>query len=329
MSEKKNVVVFGGGNGSAMTLRALKRHRRSFDVSAIVSMSDSGGSSGRLMKEFDTLPAGDILRAVLASSPHSYKEFLKPMFHGARFEGTGKLDSHNLGNLFLVLAEQYSGNFMHAVRALEQAVGSLATAYPSTLVKNDLVAEIEGGETLHGEHAIDRPSPEQRKRIQKVWLEPHVEANPEAIEQMKKADYLIFGPGSLYCSIVASILPKGMFEAISESKAELVYIAGDIYEKEGEEGPRLLSEFIHELEQYLPRKIDMILFNGAALSANQLEYYKQRQWGRLTYDAEKLSGYHIIDTPFEKYNGGLDPEKLGNILCDTIGLGADNIVHHE
>src|SRR3989338_10719600 len=103
---KKKIVVIGGGNGSSLCLEALKKHANIFDISAVISMSDSGGSSGKLRKEFNTLPPGDIMRAILSLSKYDYK-ILRRIFYKPRFKNTGKLDSHNLGNLFLTLMSQH------------------------------------------------------------------------------------------------------------------------------------------------------------------------------------------------------------------------------
>src|SRR3989338_2345279 len=151
MASKKNGVVIGGGNGSACSINALKDHRDLFDVSAVISMSDSGGSSGRLRREFNTLPMGDILRATLAMSPYDYRT-LKKVFNKSRFTDAGKLDGHNLGNMFLALGAQYSGDILHAVRALHQAVEAVGVAHPATLTPSDLCVELSNGDVVVGEH---------------------------------------------------------------------------------------------------------------------------------------------------------------------------------
>ncbi len=118
---KKRILVIGGGNGSAISLVALKQNLKIFDLSAVISMSDSGGSSGRLRRQFKTLPPGDIMRAVLALSKYDYAS-LRKIFYQPRFSGTGKLDSHNLGNLFLTLTAQYCGDFL---KALEEKINGI------------------------------------------------------------------------------------------------------------------------------------------------------------------------------------------------------------
>jgi uncharacterized cofD-like protein len=111
------------------------------DISAVISMSDSGGSSGKLRKKFNTLPPGDIMRAVLALSKYDY-ESLRKIFYQPRFKNAGVLNSHNLGNLFLTLTSQFSGNFLYALEALSQSMETQGAVYPVTLANTDLVAEL-------------------------------------------------------------------------------------------------------------------------------------------------------------------------------------------
>src|SRR3989338_10367595 len=176
---KKRVVAIGGGNGSAIALEALKQHRDIFDISAVISMSDSGGSSGRLRQEFNTLPPGDILRAILSLSLSDYP-VLRKIFYSNRFSGAGKLAEHNLGNLFLTLAGKYAGDFMSAVRALEQSVEAVGHVYPATLDQTDLCVELENGQIIKTEAAIDMPNYDRSLKIKKAWLEPAWQIYSEA-----------------------------------------------------------------------------------------------------------------------------------------------------
>ena len=224
--KKIKAVVMGGGNGVAKTTRALKENLDVFEISSVVTMSDSGGSSGRLRKEFGVLPPGDILRAVLSLSIYDYK-MLKQMFRTVRFQDTGKLNNHNLGNLFLVLSEKYSGSLIDSIRALEQAVEATGHTYPVTLDETDLVVELNDGEIVKTEGVIDRPNYDRSLRIKKIWLEPSGNIYKDAKEKIEEADCILLGPGSLYCSVIASLLPNGVKEAINKSKAKLIYVAGN------------------------------------------------------------------------------------------------------
>jgi len=320
---KVKVVVIGGGNGSATTLRALKHHRDVFDIFAVISMSDSGGSSGRLRAEFDTLPPSDIMRAICALSPNHYKEIMKPMFYGNRFAGAGKLDGHNLGNLFLVLAANYAGNFMDAIKALHQAVDAVGAVYPATLDQNDLVAELDNGQIVRTEAAIDRPTYARSFKIKKVWLEPEARAYLGAIKAIEAADIIILGPGSLYSSVIASVLPAGIGEAIGRSKARLIHIVGNKYEIDGETGPTELTQALWTLEEYLPRKIDTVIFNTWELTEEQVKYYREKRWALMKYNPEFVKKSHVIGAPFERNTGGLSATKLGLILRKYLLVGSD------
>lgn len=316
----KKIVVIGGGNGSATTINALKQHRDEFEISAVISMSDSGGSSGRLRQEFKTLPPGDILRAILAMSPHDYK-FLKSIFYKPRFENVGKLDKHNLGNLFLVLSEQYSGDYMAPIRALEQSLQAVGKVYPVTLEQTDLVVELDNGDIVRTEGVIDRPDYDRQHKIKKAWLEPEGEIFPDAKKVIEEADYIIIGSGSLYCSIIAALLPKGVKEAIANSSAKLIYTVGNAYEIDGETGPEELSGFVRQLQDYLPRKLDAIIYNNYELNEVERKNYGEKDWATFTADLENLAGYNIIQGDYEKEEGkgaGLSPVKLGNLLKDYI-----------
>lgn len=309
----KKVVVIGGGNGSAITLQALKKFVPEIKLTGVVSVSDSAGSSGKLRIQFNTLPAGDILRAVLALSKYDYN-FLKKIFYNIRFSEVGKLNEHNLGNLFLVLTQQLSGSWTDSITALEQAVEAEGKIMPTTLDNTNLVAELNDGLKIKGEGLIDRPNYNRTKKIKKVWLEPKGKIYIGAKKSIEEADYIFLGPGSLFCSIVATLLPLGVKEAIKKSKAKLVYIVGNAYETIGETGPTILSDFIFELENYLPRPLDLVVYNNHKLSDEQLKKYHKKNWDLIKADMDNLFFKKIIQGNYEKEEGGLDPNKLSKIL---------------
>jgi len=319
---KKNIVIFGGGNGSANTINALKENKN-LALSAIISMSDSGGSSGRLRKEFNTLPPGDIMRAVLAMSKYDYK-LLKSIFYKSRFKNVGKLDKHNLGNLFLILSEKYSGNLIDSIRALEQSVEAVGRVYPATLDKTDLVVELTNGELVCTEGKIDKPDYDRSLKIKKAWLEPKAEVYEETKKVIEEADYILLGSGSFFTSIVASVLPSGTKEAIEKSNAKIIYVCGNAYETHGETGPEVLSDFVKKLEGYLPKKVDCIVYNSHKLTEDEKQQYLNKNWATFPADTENLVDYKIMQQDYEAdENGGvgLSPKKLGKILNDIIDYG--------
>lgn len=315
---KKKIVVIGGGNGSAIVLDALKRQHDFFDIFSVVSMSDSGGSSGRLRKEFNTLPPGDIMRAALALSKYDYST-LRKIFYEPRFHGLGeKMEGHNIGNLFLVLMSEYAGGFLRGLEALLQSVDAVGKVFPVSLKPADLVAELNGGEIVRTEAFIDAPKYNRGLKIKKVWLEPECEAYEPAIEAIKKADEVILAPGSLFTSLVATLLPKGIKKAIEKSSARLIYVAGNGYRADGETGPESLSGMVKQLENYLPRPLNLIVHNNHKLDERQKKFYQEKKWAVFDYDPQNLAGRDILSIDFAAEEGGLSSEKLSKILKEIL-----------
>ncbi|MFA7245410.1 MAG: gluconeogenesis factor YvcK family protein [Candidatus Magasanikbacteria bacterium] len=320
----KNVVTIGGGNGMPTTVVALKKFIDNINLSVVVGMSDSGGSStGKLRKELGVLPPGDIMRAILSVSKYDY-HFLKQIFYKNRFSDSGNLTNHNIGNIFLTFAAQYS-DFMTAVRAFEQALESVATVYPTTLEKSNLLAELQNGDIIFGEADIDEPKYDNNIKIKKVWLEKENEKESPAIyvdtkKVLGKADYIFLGPGDLYTSVIATILPKGFKEALQKSKAKLIYVFGNAYHLTGETGPTEFSEAVLTLEKYIGRKLDYIIYNNHILNKEEKEKYKERGWELIGYDKENLLDHNVLECDYERIGGGLCPDKLANSLKEIMGL---------
>jgi len=312
----KKVVVIGGGNGSAVCLVALKKYLELFDLSAVISMSDGGGSSGFLRRKFNALPPGDIMRAILSLSKYDY-QLLKQIFYKNRFSD-GKLKNHNLGNLFLTLSANYSGDFIKAVQALEESVEAVGHAFPATTYKTHLYVELDNGDIINGEAAIDRPKYDRKLKIKKAWLNPPGRIYSGAKKVIEEADYIIFAPGSFYTSLIACLLPRGVKEAIGRSRAKLIYISGNAYETIGETGPEKLSDFINQLKSYLPRDPDLIIYNNHRLTEDEKVHYKEKNWATYEIDKDKLIGYNIVEVDYERKGGGLCSEKLGEVLRDMM-----------
>lgn len=313
----KRIVVIGGGNGSAICLEGLKKYADRFEISAVISTSDSGGSSGKLRKEFNTLPPGDIMRAILSLSPYDYQT-LRRIFYQPRFKNLGKLNSHNLGNLFLTLVSRYSGSFLQALEALSQSVKAQGKVYPATLSAADLAAELDNGKIVRTEAFIDKPKYNRGWKIKKVWLEPKTPAYGEAVRVIEQADFIILSPGSLYTSLAATLLPAGIKSAIKKSRAKLVYVAGNAYRLDGETGPEKLSDTILHLEMYLPRPLDLVVYDNHKLTKVQRAKYKEKNWGVIEFDANNLKTFNIKSFDFEKTDIGLDPKKLGKLLATLL-----------
>jgi uncharacterized cofD-like protein len=312
----KKVVVIGGGNGASLTLAALKPLHTQFDITGVITMCDSGGSTGKLRAEFNCLPPGDILRNTLALSLYDF-DMLKEIFYKKRFSGVGKLSEHNLGNIFLTLASQYSGDFLSAVTALGQALQIVGKVVPANLTPGELVVELDTGVVVRGEAAIDCPQYDRIRTINVAWLEPKVMANPDAITAIKEADYIILGGGDIYSSMIAALLPIGIQDAIVNSDAPLVYISNRYYHPEGETVPHRLSQIIPLLEKYTGRPIDTVIVDPTPVTPAEQLQAREKKWGIKEFDPEHIHT-QIVTGDFDAKTVGIDVSKLSGLLKNFL-----------
>lgn len=316
MDAKKKVVILGGGNGASISIQALKPYLAHYSLSAVIAMSDSGRSSGKFRKEFGILPPADILRAILAMSEYEY-ELLKHIFYDVRAQDNPKLEGLAVGHLFFALTNHYSGNIFDPITLLSRAVKAQGTVIPVTLTLSDLSVELSNGKTIVGEGAIDRPDWNRSITIERAWLEHDPPAYEHAVRAIEEAEILIIGPGSLYTSIVATLLPKGIKEAIGRSQAQLVFVSGNTIESDGETGPTSTSELVGVLHSYLPREVDVVISNTVELNEKQKEFYREKKWERLNVDNENIP-VPVISQSIERMHGSIDPLKLGVVLHNFV-----------
>ncbi len=318
MNIKKKVVAIGGGNGTALTLRGLKAYLDKLELSAVVAVTDSGGANGELSRRLKVLPSADILRAVLALSPYDYK-LLHKIFRDNRFS-EGNFKGHYLGNLFLMLTAKEENDYVRSVRHLEEAVEACGRVYPSTLQFTTLCVELNDKTQLRGEAEIDRPTYDRSKKIVRAWISPEVEAYRESIAQIKSADYVILGPGSLYTSIIPNLLPQGVSAALQESRAKLLYVVGKGYELEGETGPETLSGMVNTLRSYLLRDLEAVIYHrNSALSEIEKEHYTKKRWAPLQLDPENVQGCKkLIPAQIMDERGAGSPEKIAASLIELM-----------
>ncbi len=316
--KKKKVVIFGGANGTGLSVRGLKTYADILDVTAIVSMSDSGRSSGKVRDELGELPPADVLRVIIAGSLYDYS-LLKELFYKKRFTSDQKIAGLNIGTLLIALGAKYTGNIISITQDLAEMLQCQVQVFPATLTLTELHARLDSGVELHSEGSID--SPEQDctgQKIEEVWLDPTGPMYGPAVEAIKEADVIITGPGDLYTSNIAAMLAEGTYEAIAQSKAKIVYIAGNKYTINGEPAPRSLSKRVLALEAYLPRPVDVILYNTHELGHSETETYHARNWGLIDFDVHNITDRRVIGVEIERKGGGIDPEKLGNALMQIM-----------
>ncbi len=277
------IVSIGGGTGLSTLLSGLKRFlcpdaaESEIQLTAIVTVTDDGKSSGRLRTEFDVLPPGDIRNCLVALADES--NLLTGLFRH-RFAGDGSVGGHSLGNLLILALNQMSGNFLTAIEQAGQLLEIRARVLPSTLDNVDLVTRMNG-KTVRGQVAIKS----HNLPIRELALEPpDARALPAAVAAIHEADLITLGPGSLFTSVIANLLVKGVADALAESRARKIYICNAMTEFDETDG-FTAEDHVWQLLKYAPAlKLDYALFNSARISDQMLKQY----------EAEKA---HLIEPP--------------------------------
>jgi uncharacterized cofD-like protein len=317
--EKTPIATLGGGSGQFVLLSSL-RDIAQISVSAIVSMTDSGGSTGRLRDEFGILPPGDVLKCILALSPH--RDMARQLLL-KRFTGNKRLNGHSAGNMLLTMLSQYSGSFSEGIEALAQLLDVDGEILPVTTDKSTLVAELTNGVQVFGEHAIDVPRGDQREKIANVFLVPHhadqISVYPKVIERIEEVKAVVIGPGDLYTSIIPNLLVPGVREALQSTSAKLVYVS-NIMTKFGETAGYSLEAFIDELENYLGRKLDVIIHNSAIPSPAALDNYRHQQAELvIIQDRDSLCrNYQLIEADLIEQESGIVRHSIEKLAVTLV-----------
>jgi uncharacterized cofD-like protein len=274
-SDGLNLVAIGGGTGLSTLLAGLKRLVGKDDVeevsfknlSAIVTVSDDGGSSGRLREELQMLPPGDIRNCMIALSEDS--NLLSRLFR-YRFRGSGELGGHSFGNLFLAALAEVTGDFVEAVRLSSEVLASKGHIYPATISDVHLVAELEDGRIVRGETQISAScSPIRRLRLEPDQCLPL----PEALAAIRAADVITVGPGSLYTSILPNLLVARVAAAIGEANATKIFIC-NLMTQPGETDGYTARQHLDIVKQYAPEiHFEFVIVNDRTISKEQAERY--------------------------------------------------------
>ena len=294
---KKNsglqVVVLGGGTGLSALLRGLKAHvvrrtdpfatreRPITDLAAIVAVTDDGGSSGRLRRENQMLPPGDIRNCMVALSKD---EALLSRLFQYRFQSGRGLAGHNFGNLFLAALTKVTGDFAEAVRVSSKVLAIRGRIFPSTISHVHLVATLANGKRVHGETNISRST----VPIRRLELSRRVRPLAKAIEAIYEADLIIMGPGSLYTSVIPNLLIPEIANAIARSSAPRVYIA-NLMTQPGETTKYALSEHIRAIQSHVAKPvIDWVVANRKAVSLEVARRYRADGAEPVAVDEDQL-----------------------------------------
>lgn len=253
--KNKNIVCLGGGNAMPKAvLTSLKKYP--VKISAVCAMLDSGGSAGRLRKDYNIVSPGDIRRAFIALANTS--PAIESLFN-YRFQ-TGELKGHNFANLFITALELSTSNYQKVADEISKILDIKHQVLPVTLDNSHLHAVLENGKIISGETNIDIPKHKGDMKIKRVFLKPKAKAYPKTISSIKKANLIVIGPGDLYSSLSQILLVNDIPEAIKKSKAKKVYIC-NLMTKHGETNNFKVSNFVKEIEKYLGTKLDYVIYN--------------------------------------------------------------------
>jgi uncharacterized cofD-like protein len=276
------IVSIGGGTGLSTLLGGLKKHARGVqsapqagspevDITAVVTVTDDGGSSGRLRKDFDILPPGDIRNCMTALSEDEH--LLSHLFN-YRFQTGRGLKGHSFGNLFLTAMHQITGDFAQAVKLSSEILAIRGRIFPATSSNVTLEAVLHGGEVVRGETNISK----SKLEILKVMLSPvDCEPLPETLDAINRADLITLGPGSLYTSVVPNLLVHGIPEAIESSSAMKVYFVNLMWQP-GETINFTASAHLRAIQEHAQRKlVDCVVLNSAAISPSLKRAYAREK----------------------------------------------------
>jgi len=252
----KKVVVMGGGTGTYTVLTGLKKY--SLELTAIVAMSDNGGSSGILRDEFGVLPPGDLRQCLVALSEAPL--VMRKLFNH-RYDRSD-LKGHTFGNLFISTLESITGNIDRALEVAGEILKIRGRVVPVTLSKVHIVTQLHNGKVLRGEDELSRYQLVSRYGIKRMRLAPKAKANPHALHAIKDADVIVIGPGNLYASLVPNFLVPGIASAFAQSKAKKIFVT-NLMSKNGHTDDFLVCDYVHVVEEAIGKRgvFDVVIYN--------------------------------------------------------------------
>lgn len=322
------MVAIGGGNGLSTVLKGLKRHAPEIgpgrlsppvEITAVVTVTDDGGSSGRLRREFDILPPGDIRTCMVALSED---EALLTRLFQHRFEFGRSLKGHSFGNLFLAALTQITGDFAQAVRLSSEVLAIAGRIYPSTAANVTLRAHLQDGRVLDGETRISR----SKVPIRTIELQPGgVQPMQETLEAIRRADLITLGPGSLFTSVVPNLLVQGIPSAIERSRALKACFVNLMWQP-GETDGMSAADHVEAILRHSRRKlIDCVVVNTAPIGGDLLALYARQKAMQVMNDYERLEklGLEVVALPLlakgEKVRH--DPELTADVAVELARRG--------
>lgn len=284
---KKKVVVFGGGNGLSTMLKGLKEFP--VEITAVVSVSDDGKSTGRLREEFNVPAMGDLRRVLVALSE---VEPLVEKLMNYRFNTTSDLDGHTVGNLILTALSNITGNMSDGIETLGKIFNLNGRVLPLTEDNVTLMAKMKDGSIVEGEHNITA----SKKQIDTVYYKEKPMIPKKVIKHIKEADAIVLSMGSLFTSVICDLISEDIIKAIDESDAKIIYTC-NIMTQPGETDDFTVSDHIQVLNSYLgKKKISDVIVNQGKIKRSIIDkYLVEEQKDPVVIDYENLKDVHVIE----------------------------------
>jgi len=282
----KKITVIGGGTGAYVVLSGLKDEN--INLGAIVNMTDSGGSTGRLRDQLGVLPPGDLRQCLVALSdaPDLWRRLFLYRFDSGDFAG------HNFGNILLSALEKVSSDYNEVIRTASYVLKTKGDVIPVTVKKSHLCAEYQNGKILKGEGKID-DNTEDYGRITRAFLQPNTEPNPLAIKRLMESDFIIISPGDLYTSIIPVLLVNEIARTICKSNAKVLYIM-NLMTKRGQTTQYKASDHVNELKKYLGKSPDWVVVNNGVIPRDIMTWYLDHQEESVKNDLGVHNDFMVI-----------------------------------
>jgi uncharacterized cofD-like protein len=324
--KRPKIVTIGGGTGHFALLSGLKKCK--VDLTAVVAMSDDGGSTGVLRDELGVLPPGDLRQCLVALSEAD--ELVRDLFTH-RF-AKGSLKGHSFGNLFISALEQVSGSIERAVEGAGDVLKIRGEVLPVTLDKTKVLMTLKDGTVLKGEHAVSESKKLYKLGIKSMRLLPNAQLNPKVELAIRQADLIVFGPGNLYSSLIPNLLVPGLADALRSAHAHTVFVM-NLMNKKGHSNNFDCARYIEELEKFAHGSfVDIVLYNTGGVPANLIERYKKQADPVLCHTTKEKNGIcffgaDLISTSVPKTLQGdplkrtlirHDPDKLARALYSLL-----------
>lgn len=288
-AKELKVTVIGGGTGTSVVLTGLKQFP--LELNSIVTVADSGGSTGRLRDEFGFAPVGDLRQAIAALAKGDDQTWIRDVLL-YRFDKGSGLEGHNLGNLILTALQDITGSTAKAVNVASHIFRVKGNIYPITSKKIQLVIEYEDGTVEIGEHILDETKHGGDKIIQ-VRTSPRAHIFSKAKEVIEQSDYIIIGPGDLYGSLIPNFIIQGTSRAINNSNAKIIYVL-NLMTRHSQTHDLTALNHIQLIEKYLNKPIDIVIVNNQPIPKNITDKYAKQNEHPVKDDISNSRSHQVI-----------------------------------